>query len=60
MTTCLNPNCDTEVTVVGVCLFCANGNYRPHEHAVQVAPNLVSQPAEHYRGLELVPLHETE
>jgi len=37
MPSCLNPDCDREMPVVGVCLSCANGRYSPKRDGVQVS-----------------------
>lgn len=33
---CLNPKCDREVPVIGVCIGCANGDYQPKRDGVDV------------------------
>jgi len=35
--TCLNPNCDRAVDVIGVCVTCANSDYEPKKEGVETA-----------------------
>ena len=34
MPECLNPSCDADVIVIGVCVSCANSNYAPKSDGV--------------------------
>lgn len=33
---CLNPDCDNDVPVIGVCVACANSRYDPEEDGVDI------------------------
>jgi len=40
--TCLNPDCKTEVNVIGVCIACANSNWDPTKTGVECNSSLVT------------------
>ena len=33
---CLNPDCSKEMSTIGVCVSCANSDYKPMKHGVDV------------------------
>jgi len=43
MPKCLNPRCHTDLSVVGVCLSCANGNYKPKRHGVDLGDGMTTR-----------------
>ena len=45
--TCANPQCDNEVLVIGVCVSCANSDYKPERDGMEYAGYTSQEPTEH-------------
>lgn len=40
--TCLNPDCEREMPVVGVCVACANSTYKPSRDGMDIGSFVVA------------------
>lgn len=43
---CLNPNCEREVDVVGVCIPCSHGDYNPSVDGIDIGLSEIGEPLE--------------